>query len=126
MSEAISFNTKSYDFNSLRSEWSKKLKQNGFRDIETRDAGDVIHSEEIIFDDLVYGYEDYYQYCHVILREFRFACDSDRLIFELHAEGLSSREIDKWFMMNCPQVKTSLATIKRRINKIKKEFGRIG
>lgn len=83
-------NRKNEDFAKLQSEWYGKLAQEGFDDLENPNDQDAPIEREKIQDTRGDGY---YEFCQAILRDFKFKRDLDRLIFELHTEGRSEREI---------------------------------
>ena len=112
------------EFKKLEREWTKKLKASGFVDIENRDNGNIIHSELIILNDSCAGHDDYYQYCHDILRDFPFRRELDRVIFERHAEGCSLREIEEWLENQALGMTLSHQAINNVIDKIKSEYKR--
>jgi hypothetical protein len=94
------------EFKKLQGEWEKKLQSSGFDDIEPTHDEYYIRPQEFVVDKKkTSGGLDYYQLCQQILREYDFGhasaesdresfiADTRRLIFELHTEGRSRREI---------------------------------
>lgn len=83
------------DLLKLRDQWYLKLLEDGFKDIET-------HSEEK-YDGLLKRYDslnnfseaqiEYYEKCRAFLLEFNFPKESHRIIWELHASGMTERNI---------------------------------
>lgn len=116
-------------FISLRNAWYELLKETGFNDLENPDQPDRFIQPEIINTRSKFGFtENYYQYCQLILRDFPFRRDVDRLIFELHTEGKSIREIEGLLpimFIDKPFRKIQKSHIDRIIRRIKEDFGRV-
>lgn len=88
-------------FIKLRDEWYSKLKETGFVDIERAlsNSSDS-HLEQFesskknLFED-VSGKQQYYQMANEFLAHFKFECEQDREIWELHTNTFSYRKIAK-------------------------------
>lgn len=104
----------------LKSEWYDYLGRAGFTDIENS-HGDIIDHKtgldfiakndfhtQIQFD----AKQNYYQWARSKLHDGNFQDDRDKLIWELHVEGVSSRQIS-------PRVGLEQSWTVRKINKIK-------
>lgn len=94
------------EFKKLNKEWAKKLAESGFNDLEKNEDEYVVRPEEITtkFNDDSFGSYvefvensglDYYQFCHQILRDFKFRNEMDRFVFEQYTEGRTEREIQR-------------------------------
>src|SRR5271166_5977613 len=91
-------------FKELQAKWYKKLEKEGFEEIEQED-GNLKHWSSrvfaakfngVFFEDKKSYYESvetYYRTAGHFLNEYDFKSDKDRLIWELHSEGFSVREI---------------------------------
>lgn len=108
----------------LRAEWQKKLKDNGFHDLENFVAGEPgqkLSSRGDLEPSFWYRndrqnrfrYEvtqAYYERASEFLHRFAFECEHDRAVWELHCDGLPYRDIVAKFHRTD---KTILATIQR-------------
>lgn len=87
----------SKDFKKLQAVWEKKLEQSGFEDIEQADGNlKTWHSEWYKYRsglEVDMGREEYYRHAGYFLYEYQFKNEMERRIWELHAEGLSIRNI---------------------------------
>ena len=104
----------------LRSEWYQYLEKTGFVDIENLN-GDIIDHKTpldlIKFKDFQTAHQfqakqNYYQWARSKLSSAQFKTTKDKLIWEHHSEGLSTRQIS-------PRVGLEQSWTCRRINKIK-------
>lgn len=73
-------------------EWNKKLKDSGFKDIESSSyvENDSIRKEEITVN---HASVVYFQKCSQYLHSTAIKDPTDRFIFEQHCDGVSNREI---------------------------------
>lgn len=90
-------------FQKLQAKWYKKLKDKGFEDIEQDEArlkkwsetfftrGDLSQSNVTI----VTAKLDYYHMCRHFLNEYKFKNKTEKIMFEMHTEGLGVRVIAK-------------------------------
>lgn len=110
------------EFKRLNKEWQKKLEESGFEDIEKSD-NDFIRQHQVFTADKVQseGGREYYLLCQKILREYDFKDNLHRLIFELHTEGKSVREISTFLQLNSERT-LKKSVISDVINKIKNTF----
>lgn len=83
------------EFERLKDEWYKKLKESGFEDIESDETrlkkwssqfGRMDHS-------VIQIRESYYQMATRFFNEHNFDTDLDKVIWLYHSEGIGSREI---------------------------------
>ncbi len=87
-------------FKRLRAKWYKKLKDEGFEDIESPDS-ELLHKWHgslfaTHYDPVVTpAKEEYYRRAAQELHTYPFENNLDRLIWEKHAGGLSIRDIVK-------------------------------
>lgn len=82
-------------FKSLQAEWYERLREAGFEDHETPrgDLRDVDHRTIArAFEDR-HKREAYYERVDDVLHRYQFENDTERRIWELHAEGLPVRTI---------------------------------
>lgn len=81
-------------FKALQSKWYKKLEDSGFVDIEKGETDSVVKPEIISTKTAQYHVGDLYSnLCQNILATFKFKKEIHKVIFQLHANGLSEREI---------------------------------
>lgn len=84
-------------YEKLRNIWYKKLKDDGFNDIEHRDDSLKRWTEDLVsyYDniDLWRAKETYYQLSDKFLSEHEFKNNLEKTIWEYHANGISVREI---------------------------------
>lgn len=86
-------------FKELQKQWYLKLEKSGFDDIEKGEPETVVRPQVIKTKKKQYeGGASYWELCQQILREYPFKRPVDRAIFEMHAEGLSFREISDKLM----------------------------
>jgi hypothetical protein len=105
---------------SLRDSWQQHLENSGFQDHEKNGYLKVtINSHETAKDwhdeTLFNARVNYYQWARSKLNDARFTSERDRLIWEYHTEGLSSRQI-------APRVSLDQSGIVRTVNRIKQAF----
>jgi uncharacterized protein YggL (DUF469 family) len=109
------------EFKALNAKWQGRAKKSGFDDIDPGDTS-VINSQIISTQKTQYdGGNSYYEFCQIILREFRFQKEIHRTIFTLHAEGKSEREIQSWIKKNT-MVNFSKTGIHDLIIRVKESF----
>lgn len=99
-------------FKSLQTEWYKKLKDSGFNDIEQDEDNLTQWSSSKIyrgqnngasFEDAMLKREmttEYYRLAGQFLHEHVFKNDKEKLIWRLHSEGLSLRDISATLKSN--------------------------
>ncbi len=110
------------DFKELQKSWYGKLKDSGFNDVENFENENMIQPEIFKVDKVQsFGGSEYYDFCQAVLREYNFERHVDQLIFELHTEGKSVREIEI-YLQNHSDKKLKYRAINDVINKIKKDF----
>ena len=90
----------SKSFKKLQDEWYAKLKATGFNDIEEGTKLKDYHStnwnnQEAAFRKQVT--EDYYDKAMEIFRRYRFKNPKERLVWLLHAQGHTVRDIEAKF-----------------------------
>lgn len=85
-------------FLELKEKWYKKLEKSGFDDIET-DEDNLKEWDTSIFSrynqHTIGAKEEYFRLAGQFLNTYQFKNKRDRLIWELHAEGLSFNDIAK-------------------------------
>jgi hypothetical protein len=94
----------SKEFKELKAKWDKKLEKSGLENIEQED-GNLKNWSSRVFsssrsginvEDRIEYYksvEGYYRTAGQFLHEYKFKSNKEKLIWELHCEGLSVREI---------------------------------
>ena len=106
----------------LRKEWYSYLKAEGFEDAEDPKHNWRFSVPYIITDDSpnnvaqhpdrkLFERRSYYLWASQKLNDGRFQCETDKLIWEMHSEGASRREI-------APRVGYEQSWITRKIQKI--------
>lgn len=103
----------------LKAKWKKKLERSGFYDIED-DQGRIIDHKTIQDLQKLCGFRigfmeairDYFYWAGGMVSRGKFKSSADRKIWKLHAEGLSSREIEL-------SVPFEQSTICKKIKKIR-------
>lgn len=83
-------------FKKQQAEWYSKLKVEGFQDIEQSDKHGIVQPQIFRTKKHLQKGDDYYQFCQNILQNYNFRSERDRVVFELHTEGYSSREIEEY------------------------------
>lgn len=109
----------------MKAEWYKYLEHSGFIDIEERNGlkgrqiftksikyDDAINQQEIVGLELFQQRVNYYTWAKSKLNDGRFDSERDKLIWEYHTEGLSTRQIS-------PRIGLEQSWTVRKINKIK-------
>lgn len=96
---------KTKEFKDLEKEWYDKLAKDGFKDLERQDRVGKKEerlkngSVEIIQDRYTLEQfkikEEYYRVAGQFLHNNKFKCSLDRLVWSLHSEGMSIRNIIK-------------------------------
>lgn len=80
------------EFKSLNKQWKKKLKASGFKDVELSEDELSRYSYQLT-QAYREGTADYYLKASDFLQTHTFKDKTDRLIWSLHAEGQSCRQI---------------------------------
>lgn len=108
----------------LQAKWYEKLKKKGFKDIETeygltpdRPPAHDFAKRMGYRQDLVDDIEGYYEWANKMLHEAAFKTQTDKDVWRLHAEGKTSREIEK-------VIPLEQTWICRKIKKIRLYLGR--
>lgn len=131
---------KNQNLQKLIKDWDRKLKESGFNDIEERDtdrlkswAGNVALNNEICDRSRKtdykhkYGYtsltwkesqEEYYRIAGQCLHEAEFKSEKHKIIWQLHCEGLTNKEI-------ADKINAKKHQVKYAINRMAKDFGLI-
>jgi hypothetical protein len=119
---------KTPEFRKLQLEWYAKIEAAGFIDIEDVSQNEYISSSQE-FNKNNKGEQngsgpDYYEYCHKILREFRFKREMHREIFEKHTEGMPTPEISEWLSAHELHKPMTFQGIAHLIDRIKQDYSR--
>lgn len=103
-------------FRKLQKQWYKKLKEEGFKDIETVGfyMRSAINLRAVATKDRE-AIQEYYSNATSVLYETEFDNEKDKKIWELHCEGLSVRKVASKYGVS----KTTAQTI---INKIQRKY----
>jgi hypothetical protein len=110
------------EFKKLQAEWAQKLADSGFQDIEKGELDTVIRPQIIKTQKNQYiGGTDYFTFCQEILRLFRFKKEIHRIIFSLHSEGMSERDICQRLKQN-QRVTFSQKGINLIIHRVKEQY----
>lgn len=104
----------------LQKKWYKVLKQDGFTDIEKDE--DTLHTWTSTFFKMRHNpilstaKEEYFRLAGQFLHDYPFETKVDRLIWELHSQGLGVRQISKKLKEDRIRLSKSLvSTIVQRI-----------
>lgn len=85
------------EFEKLQAEWDKKLKDSGFEDAEQRDGNLKLWSTMLFRvhhnDTLYRAKEEYYRLAGHFLHDHKFTSTTEHAVWELHAKGMSMRDI---------------------------------
>ena len=127
-------NQRAQTLNTLIKLWDRKLKNHGFNDIENRRTGQLKKSGgDVLWDPFLYeqplqenkmGYTsgvwkdsqaEYYRLAGQALHEKEFKNVRERIIWQLHSEGLSHSEI-------CEAINTTLNKVRRSVERMAREF----
>jgi len=108
------------DFKKLQDDWSKKLKESGFKDIEYNDnllvGGSASNKLNHNFSlERYQNRETYYRLAGQFLHFYKFEDAEEKEIWRLHSEGVSYREIPKKL-----NISYSKDTIHKKIKKLAK------
>lgn len=86
-------------FKALKDNWYKKLKKEGFKDIEQEDGNLTTWASRLFlthYDEIKYqAKEEYYQLAGQFYHDYNFKSVLDKMIWELHITGMSIRNIVK-------------------------------
>lgn len=116
-------------FNKLQNIWYKKLKESGFHDIENNDESldkngllTSARFNDRMSPDTYKNKEMYYQLAGQFLHENIFPTKLHKTIWELHAEGLSGRDIsEKIGVLKKTEIYKTINTLKEQM--LKKYIG---
>ena len=89
---------KSKAFKDLQNSWYKKLEKLGFQDIEQSDGNlKRWHGQDFkAIHATAFEYKaEYYRAAGYFLNHYQFASKREKLIWELHSQGVSNRDIAK-------------------------------
>lgn len=118
--------SKHLSYEELRDKWYKKLKKQGFEDIEDINGQLKMYSSTLLGNRkkvLVQhgGWQakaEYYNLAGQFLNEYKFNTKLDKIIWEYHANGLGVREIAQ-ILRKVRVLKTSHTTIWNIIKRLK-------
>lgn len=116
---------KTKEFLELKAKWYNKLRKSGFDDKE-RDENNMkqwdAHAFNSRYDKNQFGAkETYYRWAGQFLHEKEFRNKRDRIIWELHAQGATVREIEKELKSRQFKIHTR-SGVQWTINKLRKEM----
>ena len=90
---------KSEKFKALKNEWYSKLKESGFDDVEQNDADENLKQWHAFYfqarhDPDAFSYKEvYFQNAQSFLEAHEFETEFQRIVWDLHCEGGSLRQI---------------------------------
>lgn len=87
------------EFKKINRKWKKKLKASGFKDIESNEFTLQHFSYEIAYKHNTFTL-DYYSKCDSFLLTHTFPNQIDKLIWQMHADGKSVRQIEAYLLLN--------------------------
>jgi hypothetical protein len=109
-------NTKSKEFQALRSKWYNKLKRAGFVDAETPSGSlKEFHSTKFTKKRGAEETRRYYELAGHLLSSYPFPDEVSKTIWRYHAAGMVSTEIAR-------RTKVSLAVVEKLINDLQGHF----
>lgn len=113
---------KSKEFLTLQAEWYAKLQGTGFKDAEQLD-GNLKEWHSFAFPritgrDTIKARAEYYVLAGNFLYDYKFETPRDRLVWAMHAEGMSEREIASKITTTKYHSKSLVHTIIFRLAKI--------
>ena len=121
-------NPKDKDFLALQEVWYKKLKGDGFKDIEQDESrmknstSTELHKRGLYDDPLRReAREEYYRLAGQFLHEYQFADKKSKAMWELHSEGISIQDIV--VALKKRQFKVYKRLVHETIQKLAKEMG---
>lgn len=112
------------EFKKLQQKWYKQLQSAGFEDIEQDDRNFKKNSHldfKIRYSDVEFEQrQNYYRLAGFFLNDYAFTNLRERLIWKLHAEGLSIRKIDvilkqQKFHSNTKQLCQQVRNLKKKM-----------
>ncbi len=101
-------------FKKLQAKWYKKLKAEGFRDIEVVEPTTRVYGSQVTIEAKQY----YYQIANRFLTEHIFENKRDKIIWEYHANGMSIRNIVK--TLKKVRIKTYRRAVWETVSKLRK------
>lgn len=109
----------------LQKEWYKKLKDDGFTDIENDEdhlkfynsqfAAQFVERDSYVWE----AKAEYYRMAEHFLHEYEFESELEKVIWEYHANALSYRDIAKVLKKLKLVKKTNRTTVYITVNKLK-------
>lgn len=122
---------KQQNYKKLKEFWYKKLKRNGFNDIESDEehlkvwAWNISHTTKYGKNSVQWASSkaEYYHMAAQFLNDHKFETNRERVIWEYHANAISCRDISK--LLKKVRVKidrTSVWRIVKRLENIMKEM----
>lgn len=120
----------SREFKKLNKKWQKKLKDSGFNDLEEMGTNGTIRLKSwanSIFARSKHhnstqreATTEYYRLAGLFLHDYEFEDEEDKLIWELHSQGLSRHSIEKRCGVSTER---NRAIVKRLVVEMKKLYG---
>ncbi len=90
------------NYNKLKKEWYKKLKDSGFNDIE-KSTGQIGRTKPNVTNrnsDQISAIQEYYAMARSFLIDHNFVSEFEKIVWEYHSEGLSLRKISETLEKN--------------------------
>lgn len=117
-------NNKTKEFKKLQAEWYSKLEDEGFQDVE-QDEEHLKRWTSSFFKTrynptLWKAKEEYYRAAGHFLHDYKFSNDTEKLIWELHGEAMSIRNIA--LVLKAKGIKSYKRRIHETIQKLAKEM----
>ncbi len=111
------------EYDKLRAEWYKKLKDEGYEDIESSETHLRFYSSTFAREKSLLSWEAkqaYYQMATTFLAENRFRSKLERIIWEYHANGMSGRDIAK--TLEKVKIHINRMTVWRIVSRLEKKM----
>lgn len=112
------------EFEKLKKVWYQKLKESGFKDIESKNGsvGRGAPRVDNITEVQQEAIKEYYSMTRHFLTEHKFESEQDRFIWEQYSEGLSVRDISKLLkQQGIKKQKDAVWYVVKRLEKIMKD-----
>lgn len=117
----------SKEFKALQAKWYSKLEKSGFEDIEKHEGflkwsprqtlNKSYNKDRKPFLD---AKETYFRLAGYFLYDYEFVKKNDRIIWKLHAEGVSYRQMST--LLKDKNIKKSVTSIKETIHRLRAEM----
>jgi hypothetical protein len=116
----------SKEFKQLQQNWYKKLKDDGFEDIESdEDSLKQWASSELVrtYDPIIFSAkEDYYRLAGQFYHDHKFLSEMEKLIWSFHKDGIPFDRVHALIKKEYKKVKISRTTVFNIVARLAKEM----